>query len=349
VSLRARWRSARHVRRQRRGVAPVLVTAAVLGCLLVAAPITLAESSGPLQDAASALRNDSVYVDPAANRNLDIDAVRRAIGTDPIKIAIVPKIDSVGDVAVLPRQLARDLPGNTIAVISGRYFYAGSEVVCKGQAGQAAANAINANEAALDANPSADSPSDITKPLTDFVAEIKAAPRCPQEGGRGDRYADEPGGGAAAAGADDTATVLPWVLGGVGIVVVAVATFVLVNRTRTRRTTLSRREQATELVRRLGAEVAELPIGEGAAASARADAAGRHGEAEAILIGATTDTQFGAARNAAIEGLIAARQARVALGRDPGPEIPQPHAGTEPDRADVRVSGEQPATDTSRR
>jgi hypothetical protein len=286
----------------------------VLGCLLLAAPLA---SAGPVEDAIAALRGDSVYLSPEANRNVDLDAVRAAIGAEPIKIAVIPKIDSVSEVAALPRQMAADLPGYTIAVISGRYFYAGSEVICKGVAGQAAANAINANETALDAVDSADSPGDLTKPMIDFVTEIKAAPTCPTEVDRVDRYADEPGGGVAAAGPDDTATVLPWVLGGVGGVVLVTGAVVLVTRRRTRAGAETDREQATELVKRLGAELAELPAydGSGPVAEAIAEAAARHGEAEALLAGATTDTQFTAARAAALEGLDAARTARAALDR----------------------------------
>jgi hypothetical protein len=315
----------------------------VLSALLASAPV----SAGPVENAAAALRVDSVYLDPGSNRNLDVAAVRDAIGAEPIKIAIIPKIESVSQVAVLPRQLAVDLPGNTIAVISGRYFYAGSEVICKGLAGQAAANAINANEAALDQNDTADSPSDITKPLNDFVAEIKAAPKCPEEAGRGDRYADEPGGGVAAAGPDDTATVLPWILGGIGIGVLAIGAFALLTTRRTKAIAAHRREQATALVGRLGQELAELPAD--TSGPARMEAAGEHGEAEAILLGATTDAQFAAARRAAIKGLHAAREARVALGLNPGPAIPELGPDTEPDLGAVRVPGRQAAAESDRR
>jgi hypothetical protein len=320
-----------------------LLLAVLFVPVVPAAAAAAGTSAGPVEDAAAGLRADSVFLHPSSNRNLDVAALRRAIGDQPIKIAVIPRINSVSEVAVLPRRLARDLPGNTIAVISGRYFYAGSEVVCEGHAGRAAANAVNANEAALDANDSADSPSDITKPLTDFVAEIKAAPQCPTEGGRGDRYADTPGGGEAVAGPDDTASVLPWVLVGLGVGVLAVAALVVLTRRRTRDTAVAHREQATALVRRLGAELDELPAGEGPAAQARVHAAGRHGEADAILIGATTDAQFAAARRVAIEGLIATRSARVALGGDPGPAIPELDPGTE------RDSGAVPAADSDRR
>lgn len=283
-----------------------LVTVA-LGGLLLGAPA--AAVAGPVEKAAAALRTDSVYLDPGSNRNVELDAVRQAIGSAPIKIAILPRIESVNQVAVLPRTLAASLPGNTIAVISGRYFYAGSEVVCTGSAGQAAATAIKSNEAALDANDSADSPSDLTKPLTDFVTAIKAAPVCPEVAGRGDRYADSPGGGEIAAGPDDTASVLPWVLTGIGAGVVLIGAVVLLTRRRTRVSSVAHRDEATALVQRLADELAELPEGD-----ARNEAAARHGEAEAILLGATTDTQFAAVIAAAQQGLEAARTARSATG-----------------------------------
>lgn len=291
------------------------ICAAMLSWLMLSATAAAGTAAGPVEDAIDRLRGDSVFLDPASSRNLDVAALRAAIGTEPIKIAIIPKIDSVADVAALPRRMARELPGNTIAVVSGRYFYAGSEVLCEGHAGRAAANAINANEAALDANPSIDSPSDITKPLTDFVAEIKSAPRCAQEAGRADRYADQPDASwDDTAGPDDTASVLPWVLGGLAVAVAAATTLVLLSRRRRLGEATHVRTEAAELVRRLNTELEDLPVGDGGQA---AEAAARHGEAEAILIGATTDTQFAAARQTAIEGLTAARAARVALGREP--------------------------------
>jgi hypothetical protein len=300
-------------------VRKLLVLPVVAGCVLLCAGLTGAgagaAAAGPVEDAVEALRGDSVYVAPGANRHLDVEAVRKAIGDEPIKIAVIARVDSVSEVAALPRTLAGSLPGNTIAVISGRYFYAGSEVVCKGYAGRAATDAINGNEQALDANPGDDSPSDITKPLTDFVASVRSAPRCPSEGSRGDRYADEAGGGQAVAGADDTASILPWILGGIGLAALVAATLVLLTRMRTRSAATAHRDEAIALVARLGEELAGLPGGDGESAQARNTAAALHGEAEAILLGATTDAQFEAATKAATEGLTAARTARAALDR----------------------------------
>ena len=315
---------------------------AALGVLLLTTP---AASADPVQDAVVGLRDAPVYLDPAAQRQLDVGAVRAAIGTEPIKIAVLPAGPGTDEVRTWPREIARELPGNTIAVISGRYFYAGSEVLCSGLAGQAATNAIAKHNADLDAEAN----SDLTAALTDFVAEVEAAPRCTNAGGagRGDRYADSPGGGEAFP-TDDTATVLPWVLAGLAIGVLAVGTWVLLARRRARDRVRHRRVEAGELVARLGAEVAELPPegaqrADGPARQAAADAAGKYGEAQALLGGATTDVQYAAVRHAAIAGLTAAAAARRLLGRTGpdgrGPAAPIPpfdepatgtHIGTPP-------------------
>jgi hypothetical protein len=289
---------------------------AVMGALLLAGTPALA--AGPVDDAIGVLSSDSLFVHPDAGRKLDVNEIRSSVGDEPIKLAILPSGMSVDEVRVLPRQMAKELPGNTIAVISGRYFYAGSEVICSGEAGRAASGAINANEAQLD---SAEN-SDITKALIDFVTAVKKAPECPTELSRGDRYADEPGDGGVVTGADDTATLLPWLIGGVAFAVVGVGTWVLLSRLRTRGGVAHRRDEAGALVARLAAELEELPDEDTDAVTARADAAAKHGEAEAILYGATTDEQFGAARHAALEGLTAAMAARVAIGRDPGQPVP---------------------------
>jgi hypothetical protein len=99
----------------------------------------------------------------------------------------------------------------------------------------------------------------------------------------------------------------------------------------------------------LGQELGELPPDvTGQAAGARMEAAGEHGEAEAILLGATTDAQFAAARRAAIKGLHAAREARVALGLNAGAAIPE-LGPDEPNLHSVRVPDSQAAAESDRR
>lgn len=274
------------------------------------------------------LRSGPVFLDPRSGRRVDVDALGRAIGGEPIKIAILPGGAGTSEVRSWPREIAQRLPGNTVAVIAGRYFYAGSDVLCRGAAGQAATNAIARHNAELDTGDN----SDLTAALTDFVAELRAAPRCETAGGagRGDRYADEPGGGDVFAGAD-TASVLPWVLGGLALGVLGVGGWVLLSRRRAADRARQRRRETRELVERLGAEVAELPdSGPADGLAARADAAGKHGEAHALLAGATTGVQLAAIRHAAIEGLTAAAAARELLQAAAGPPGPGGRAGQPP-------------------
>ena len=262
--------------------------------------------AGPVDDAVAGLRAGPVFVDPAAGREVDVAAVRDRIGDRPILIAILPAGPGTGEVRTWPREISALLPGNTVAVISGRYFYAGSDVLCKGVAGQAATTVIARHNADLDQEAN----SDLTAALTDFVAELAAAPRC--EAGpaaRGDRYADEPGGGEASA-VDDTATVLPIVAGGLTAGVLGVGTWVLLARRRAAAAARRGRDETRALVARLGQELDGLPDrNDPTTQRAVWAAAAKHAEAQALLLGATTDVQYAAVRQAATEGLAAARGA----------------------------------------
>jgi hypothetical protein len=307
--------------------------------MAAAAEPRMAAAAEPVEDAVAGLRDASMFLHPQANRQLDVGELERAIGNAPIKIAVLPKKSAsedypVSEIRTWPRLVSQQLPGHTIALISGRRFYAGSDVLCQGLAGQAASRAIYANEGVLDAAEN----SDLTKMLADFVVEVRNARRCSDDpagrgdgdsASRGDRYGDEPGsdagGTSEAAVADDTATVLPWVLGAVALGVLAVGGWVLASRHRARGRAARDRARTRLLVERLGAELSELS-GLVDGDPAVADAAGKHREASALLIGATTDVQFGTVRHAVIEGLTAARAARLAAGREPGEAVP-PFAG----------------------
>ncbi|WP_285506071.1 hypothetical protein [Actinokineospora sp. NBRC 105648] len=237
-----------------------------------ATPVTgvlLDVTAAPVDDAVARLRDRAVWLDPAAGRQLDVAAVEAAIGDRPIKIAVLPAGPGVGEVSALPRRLAADLPGQTIAVVAGRYFYAGSQVLCAGAAGLAASGAIAANKSTLDTGGN----SDLTRALTDFVSAVKAAPTC---------------AAATARDQDDTANVLPWVALGLGAGVLAGAAWVGLSRRRAKASARATRDEARELVERLGRET---------------DDPARYAEAEALLRGATTNAQFAAARQAASAGL----------------------------------------------
>lgn len=326
-----------------------MVALAVVGLAVLATTMALpaVASAGPVQDAVAGLRDSPVFVDPAAGRELDIDGLRERIGDQPIRIAILPAGPGTSEVRGWPREISRELPGNTIAVVSGRYFYAGSDVLCHGVAGRAATRAIARHNTTLDQ----DENSDLTEALTDFVAELSTAPRCTSGdgAGRGDRYADEPGGGVAFAD-DDTMTVLPYVAGGLAAGVLGAGGWVLVARRRAAAAAARLREQSRALVSRLGAELEALPDpatgpeggpeggptsgpesspGSGTAADVvdpATAAAASYAEAQALLLGASTEVQYAAAGNAAIAGLAAARAARGGQG----PPIPDPDPRAEP-------------------
>jgi hypothetical protein len=87
------------------------------------------------------------------------------------------------------------------------------------------------------------------------------------------------------------------------------------------------REEALRWYERLGGQVMNLPAGEDAATKqALVDAGERYNAAGGQLERATTVNQYELARETALEGLAYARAARVALGLDPGPDLP-PLAG----------------------
>jgi hypothetical protein len=333
--------------------------------LLAATLLTLAipgtaQAATPVGDAVAGLRANHLYVDPSATTRLDQAAVRAAIGDAPIRIAILAPGPGVTTVRQWPRAIADQLPGNTIATISGRYFYAGSDILAAGAAGLAATHAIAKHKDVLRENAS----SDVTAALLDFIAEVKAAPRAPATvDGRADRYADEPGGGTAD-DSEDTG-ILPWIVGGALLAAIAALGGVVEARRRAAGRIRQRRTETHELLDRLAGELdpgvpalkttstdgAGLPDwqavdvdGSGApawkeraaapadgsgpdwptgqAGLAFADAAARYGTAQALLIAASTGQQVDQARHVILEGLIAARTARGLLGKEPGPAVP---------------------------
>ena len=83
------------------------------------------------------------------------------------------------------------------------------------------------------------------------------------------------------------------------------------------------RADAQRWYERLGGQVMNLHGDNPAARQALADAGERYNAAGGQLQQATTVRQFELARESALEGLAYVRAARVAMGIDPGPELPQ--------------------------
>jgi hypothetical protein len=82
------------------------------------------------------------------------------------------------------------------------------------------------------------------------------------------------------------------------------------------------RAEAQRWYERLGGQLLNLRDDGGAARQALTDAAERYQAAGAQLSRAHTVMQFQLARETALEGLAYVRAARIALGLDPGPELP---------------------------
>lgn len=82
------------------------------------------------------------------------------------------------------------------------------------------------------------------------------------------------------------------------------------------------RAEAQRWYERLGGQVMNLHADDAAARQALADASERYNAAGGQLQQARTVRQFELARESALEGLTYVRAARVAMGIDPGPDLP---------------------------
>lgn len=105
------------------------------------------------------------------------------------------------------------------------------------------------------------------------------------------------------------------------------------------------REEALRWYERLGGQVMNLGGEDPAVKQALVDAGERYNAAGGQLDRATSAKQYELARETALEGLAYARAARVALGLDPGPEIPplagQRAAGQITKEREVDVQGQR--------
>ncbi len=287
--------------------------------LLAGAPAAHADA---VEDAIGALGSDPVYVAPGVSSpGIDEAAVRAAIGSRPIKIAVLPEEDygsnpRAYDAALLiGRTLSPDAP-LTVGVVAGRSFSAASSALCAGAASNAAKSAVDANRTELQQR------NDVTSALRDFVARVDAAPAatsatCSQSSAAGATdVAGDAGGGSP----------WPWVLGigAIGAAGAAAGGAYAVSRRRRRLKELEgRRAEVLSLYDRLGADVQNLNPGDDPVArQALVDASERYTATGSQLSHADTHEEYDVARRTALEGLQAARTARVELGLDPGPELP---------------------------
>lgn len=285
--------------------------------LLVAAPAAHADS---VDDAVNQLRSASVYVAPGVTEpKIDVDAVTQAIGSRPIKIAVLPA-DEFGSLSKafsaseqIGSTLAPDSP-LTVGVVAGRNFNASSSQYCAGAASSVALDSVEATKGHLQQT------NDVTSTIQSFVTGLQSRPvsgssACQGSSAAGASDATDNSGGSGA---------VPWVLGGIGVLGAGgVGAWLVSRRRRQQKEMEGRRAEVLSLYDRLGADVQSLHGGDDAVArQALADAAERYTATGSQLSQADTHAEFDVARRTALEGLQAARTARKALGIDPGPELP---------------------------
>ena len=271
-------------------------------------------SATTINDVASALRSNPVYVDQKATVQVDAGQIRDAIRSSGrhVYVAVLPQAasDSAGGAAALTTDIGRGL-GDDSAIL---FTVAGSTVT--GQAGGSSGLGRGQAQSIAAASGSGDY-------TAGLVRAVQSAGRAAASGpSSGSQPADNGSGGSSGSGGGAILGVLALIgLGGGGL---------LYARSRRRRQQGQRELQGSRadvesLYNRLGADVSNLSPGDDAVArQAVADAAERYNATGALLSKADTDGEFAAARRTVVEGLTAARLARTRLGLDPGPEIPPP-------------------------
>ena len=297
----------------KRLLAAAVGTVAATAALLALAPPASADA---VSDAEKALRNAPVYVASGATVKIDQSAVASSIGTQPIKIAVLPTGSTTTDLDQA-RRIMQALGGKvTVGVIGGHTFNAVSSVLCQNSAGALAQEVVAAHLTQLQAD------SNVTVLLSDFAGKVATGPlantaACGRSSaaGRSDQSSTKSGGSA-----------WPWVLGlgALGLIGGGGRAALVVSRRRRRLKELEgRRADVLSLYDRLGADVQNLDAKDNPVArQAIADASERYNSTGSLLSHADTEGEYAAARRTALEGLQAARTARTALGLDPGPELP---------------------------
>ena len=299
------------------GVKRLLTAAVGVGAVTVAVlALAFPASADATSDAAKALRGSTVYVATGATLKVDQSAVTTAIGSQPIKIAILPTGSFATD-RDQALQIMHSLGGRvTVGVVGGHTFNAVSSVLCQNAATALAQDLTDVYTKQLESN------NDVTALLKDFAGKVSSGPQAntpacgrSSAAGKTDQSGSTSGGSA-----------WPWILGlaTLGLVGVGGGMALVISRRRRRAKELEgRRADVLSFYDRLGADVQNLdPRDNPVARQALADAAERYTATGSLLAHADTEGEYTAARRTVLEGLQAARAARTALGVDPGPELP---------------------------
>ncbi|HEX3336017.1 MAG TPA: hypothetical protein VHS54_06105, partial [Jatrophihabitans sp.] len=265
----------------------------------------------PVDRAVETLHHASVYVGASTPR---ID--RSQLGGDAlsgIKVAIVPPggPDPVSVAKSIGSRLDPDSSGLTVLVFEGRSYGAASSARCG--VGSAIQGAVDRNRSELQ------STNDVTTTVLDFAAAVREAPS--SANGCAGSATEDTGFGAQPQKSDHTGLIVFLVI--VVLILAGIGYWLHARRRRARRELSDARAQVVPYYDRLASEVNGLEPGQNPSArQAIADAAERFMSAGSQLASADSVEKYAQARRTTLEGLNAARTARLALGVDPGPALP---------------------------
>jgi hypothetical protein len=168
--------------------------------LLLAAPAAHADA---VDDAVTGLRSAPVYVAPGVSEpKIDVSAVTQAIGSRPIKIAVLPDGDygSTSKAFDAAQRIGRALAPSspmTVGVVAGPHFNAASSQYCSGVASTVASDSVEANKDQLQQT------NDVTSTIESFVTGLQSRPQsgsaaCKGSSAAGASDATEGSGGSGA-------------------------------------------------------------------------------------------------------------------------------------------------------
>jgi hypothetical protein len=288
------------------------VLTALLGAALAGSLSSPAHANAdPVDSAVETLQHASLYVG-ASTPTID----RSQLGGDTlsgIKVAILPSggPDPVTVAKSIGSRLDPGSSGLTVLVFEGRSYGAASSARCG--VGSAIQGAVDRNRSELQ------SANDVTTTVLDFAAAVRQAPSA-ADGCAGSATEDS-GFGAEPKKSNHTGLIVFLVI--VLLALAGIGYWRHSRRRRARRELSDARAQVIPYYDRLASEVNSLEPGQNPTArQAIADAAERFTSAGSQLATADSVAKYAQARRTTLEGLNAARSARLALGVDPGPTLP---------------------------
>jgi uncharacterized membrane protein YgcG len=276
------------------------VLAAVLGVVLVAMPAYADTASDIAQKLSPSHR---VYVATDAAVKIDNNAANAS--QVPLVVAAVPA--SAGN----SKQLAQDIGPKVFPDTHGIVIViAGTDAAyATSYTGKVASEIDNIGKAAVRKHPLSTG-DNATVLVKDIVSNVNEA-----------REKDSAASSDNKKGGGHTGLIIGLIIA--VLVVGGAGTFIGIRRRRKRQHLADRRADVISYYDRLGADVQNLDAGDDPVArQAIADAAERYTAAGSQLEQAKSDGQYDAAKRTVLEGLQAARAARIKLGLHPGPELP---------------------------